>query len=194
MGVWALLCISKWWLKHIRKCLHQSHNLGWMSDSQPAQKNLFLCWGTPQLGIPSYGGYLILVDLCGYHTRRIYTGHIMQKAFSYTAGTFFKNGNKSPIKEYYLKCDLSVVFKVLMYKIICSTRKSTFHTFPLLLKCWTFNSFPLSCWAAMLCCFGWSYCSFKPALRDRESDTWHQYFLTTPLAHKIMNPGLSISL
>lgn len=36
----------------------------------------------------------------------------------------------------------------------------------------------------MLCCFGWSYCSFKPALRDRESDMGHQYSLTIPLAHK----------
>lgn len=36
----------------------------------------------------------------------------------------------------------------------------------------------------MLCCFGWSYCSFKPALRDRESDMWHEYSLTIPLAHK----------
>lgn len=69
-------------------------------------------------------GYLILVDLCGYHTRRVYTNQIMQKAFSYTAETLFKHGNKkSPIKEYYLKCDLFVVFQVLMYKIICSARK-----------------------------------------------------------------------
>lgn len=36
----------------------------------------------------------------------------------------------------------------------------------------------------MLWCFGWSYSSFKPVLRDRESDMWHQYSLTIPLAHK----------
>lgn len=36
----------------------------------------------------------------------------------------------------------------------------------------------------MLCCFGWSYCSIKSALRDTESDVWHQYSLTIPLAHK----------
>lgn len=130
-------------------------------------------------------GYLILVDLCAYHTKRIYTDRIMQKVFSYTSGTFFKHGNKSPLKEYYLKYYLSVAFKVLMYKIICSTRKSTFHTFPLLLKCWTLNFFSsvlLSSHAMLL----WlkSYCSFKPALRDRESDMWHQYSLTIPLAHE----------
>lgn len=36
----------------------------------------------------------------------------------------------------------------------------------------------------MLGCFGWSHCSFKPALRDTKSDTWHRYSLTIPLAHK----------
>lgn len=66
-------------------------------------------------------GCLILVDLCSYHKRRIYTGQIMQKAFSYTAGTFYKHANKkAAIKEYYLKCDLFVVFQVLMNKIFCS--------------------------------------------------------------------------
>lgn len=99
-------------------------------------KRAFFVLGNTSDGRALLPGYLVLVDLCGYHTRRNYTGQIIQKAFSYTAVTFFKHGNKnSPIKEYYLKCDLFVVFEVLMYKLICSARKSTFPTFPLLLKC-----------------------------------------------------------
>lgn len=78
------------------------------------------------------------------------------------------------------------LIKAHMHRLICSARKSAFSILPLLLKHWSFKLFltSQSCWAAMLGCFGWSYCSFKPALRDTDLDMWHQYPLTIPLAHK----------
>lgn len=87
------------------------------------------------------------------------------------------------IRGSYLKCNLFALFKAHTHKLICSARKSTFNIFPLLLKYWAFtflSSLSLAPGQAMLCCFGWSYCPFKPVLKDTGSDMWHQYSLTIP--------------